>query len=248
MEFYENLENHYDRMTRFKERIKTEKSVLAKWVERYKFQSAIDVACGTGLHSILLAQMGIKTTGVDISETMLKQAGLHGKEFEGEVTWILSPMEELKKNLQGKYDALFCIGNSIPHILDAPSLEKTFNGFYDLLNPGGILVIQLLNYKKIYDTKNRIIGIHREKDTEYIRFYDFHPVLTFNILIVTWEGNKSNYKLQSTELYPYSKEELDMFLRKEGFKQFEYYGDMAFSPFDENNSSNLVLVAGKNPD
>ncbi len=244
MKFYENLENHYDRMTRFKERIKTEKSVLAKWVERYKFQSALDVACGTGLHSILLAQMGIKTTGVDISENMLKQAAIHGKELGGEVTWLLSSMEELKSKVQERYDSIFCIGNSIAHILDAPSLEKTFNGFYEILNPGGILVIQLLNYKKIYD--NRIVGIHREKDTEYIRFYDFHPVLTFNILIVTWEGNKSNYKIQSTELYPYRKEELDMFLRKVGFEQFEYYGDMAFSPFDENNSSNLVLVARKN--
>ncbi|MEQ8220954.1 MAG: class I SAM-dependent methyltransferase [Candidatus Eremiobacterota bacterium] len=245
MEFYENLENHYDRMTRFNERIKTEKSVLQKWVEKYKFQSVLDVACGTGLHSILLAQMGIKTTGVDISEAMLKQARLHGKEFEGEVTWILSSMEELKSNLREKYDAIFCLGNSIPHILDVPSLDKTFKNFYELLNAGGLLVIQLLNYKKIYDGKNRIVGIHREKDTEYIRFYDFYPCLTFNILIVTWNGNKSEYKLQSTELYPYRKEELDMFLQKEGFWQFEYYGDMTFSPFDENNSSNLVLTARK---
>ncbi|MEQ8187072.1 MAG: methyltransferase domain-containing protein [Candidatus Eremiobacterota bacterium] len=245
MKFYENLENHYDRMTRFNERIDREKSLLEKWVEKYKFQSALDVACGTGLHSILLAQMGIKTTGVDISETMLKQARLHGKEFKGEVTWILSSMEELKSNLREKYDAIFCLGNSIPHILDVPSLGKTFKNFYELLNAGGLLVIQLLNYKKIYDYKNRIVGIHREKDTEYIRFYDFYPALTFNILIVTWKGNKSKYKLQSTGLYPYRKEELDMFLQKEGFRQFEYYGDMTFSPFDENNSSNLVLVARK---
>lgn len=245
MEFYENLETHYDSMTRFKERIKTEKSVLQKWVEKYKFQSALDMACGTGLHSILLAQMGIKTTGVDISETMLNQARLHGKEFKGEVMWLLSSMEELKSNLREKHDAIFCLGNSIPHILDVPSLDKTFKNFYELLNAGGLLVIQLLNYKKIYDGKNRIVGIHREKDTEYIRFYDFYPDLTFNILIVTWEGNKSDYKLQSTELYPYRKEELDMILRKVGFEQFEYYGDMAFSPFDENNSSNLVLVARK---
>ncbi len=248
MEFYEKLENHYDKMTRLNERINKEKSLLEKWVTKYKFQSSVDVACGTGLHAILLSQMGIKTTGVDISEHMLKQAAIHGKEFGGKVTWLLSSMEELKSKVYEGYDSIFCIGNSIPHILDGPSLEKTFNGFYEVLNPGGILVIQLLNYKKIYDTENRIVGIHREKDTEYIRFYDFHPVLTFNILIVTWEGSKSNYKLQSTELYPYRKEELDIILRKVGFKQFEYYGDMAFSPFDEDNSSNLVLVARKNPD
>jgi ubiquinone/menaquinone biosynthesis C-methylase UbiE len=123
MEFYENLENHYDRMTRFKERIKTEKSVLAKWVERYKFQSAIDVACGTGLHSILLAQMGIKTTGVDISETMRNRPA-SWKEFGGEVTWILSSMVELRVRFLKDMIPSSVSVNYIPHILDAPSLRK----------------------------------------------------------------------------------------------------------------------------
>ena len=248
MDFYENLDHHYDKMTRFKERIDKEKAVLQKWVEKYKIQSSVDVACGTGLHAILLSKMGIKTTGVDISETMLRQAELHGRDMNVEVAWLQSSMEELKSNLNEKYDSLFCIGNSIPHILDKSSLEKTFKNFYDVLNPGGLLVIQLLNYKKIYDTKNRIVGIHREKDTEYIRFYDLYPALIFNILIINWEGNKGEHNLQSTELYPYRKEELEGSLHKEGFKAFEYYGDMEFSPFDENNSSNLVLVARKNPD
>lgn len=245
MDFYENLEHHYDRMTRFKVRINKEKSILGQWVEKYKFQSLVDVACGTGLHAILLSKMGIKTTGVDISETMLRQADLHGRDMNAEVTWIKSSMEELKSNLNEKYDSLFCTGNSIPHILDKSSLKKTFKGFYDLLNPGGLLVIQLLNYKKIYDTKNRIVGIHREKDTEYIRFYDLYPALTFNILIINWNGDRAVHSIQSTELYPYRKEELESSLHREGFKEFEYYGDMVFSPFDENNSSNLVLTARK---
>jgi ubiquinone/menaquinone biosynthesis C-methylase UbiE len=245
MDFYENLDHHYDKMTRFKERIDKEKAVLQKWVEKYKFQSSVDVACGTGLHAILLSQMGIKTAGVDIEETMLKQARLNAREMNVEVPWLLSPMEELKNNLDGTYDSVFCIGNSIPHILDKSSLKKTFKGFYDLLNPGGLLAIQLLNYKKIYDTKNRIVGIHREENTEYIRFYDLYPALTFNILIINWDGDRAVHNLQSTELYPYRKEELESSLYREGFKEFEYYGDMEFSLFDENSSANLVLTARK---
>ncbi|HPZ08948.1 MAG TPA: methyltransferase domain-containing protein [Candidatus Eremiobacteraeota bacterium] len=245
MEFYERLEEHYDKMIRFKERLDKERLMLQKWLERYKFQSVVDVGCGTGLHAILLSQMGINVTGVDISETMLKQARLHAGEMGVEVTWLLSSMVELKKNLNSSYDAVFCLGNSIPHLLDKIAFEETFQGFYDILIPGGLLVIQLLNYYKVYATGNRIVGIHREKDTEYIRFYDLYPSLKFNILIVTWDGDSPHHSLQSTELYPYRKEEIEISLLKVGFTEIEYYGDMHFHPFDENTSSNLVVIAKK---
>jgi glycine/sarcosine N-methyltransferase len=232
-------------MTHFKERLLKEKSVLQGLAEKYKFQSALDVACGTGLHAILLAQLGIKTTGADISETMLKQARLHAKDLGVEVTWLLSSMKELHKNQENTYDSVFCLGNSIPHILNKNALKKTFKGFYCLLNPGGLLVIQLLNYHKIYAIENRIIGIHREKDTEYIRFYDLYPTLQFNVLIINRDGDKISHNLQSTKLYPYRKKELEFYLLECRFNEIEYYGDMEFHPFDKDSSSNLVITAKK---
>jgi ubiquinone/menaquinone biosynthesis C-methylase UbiE len=54
MEFYKQLADPYDLMTRFEERFKNEKKILQKWQHKLPFQSALDVACGTGLHSILL--------------------------------------------------------------------------------------------------------------------------------------------------------------------------------------------------
>ena len=51
---------YYDTMTRFHERIPDETAMLKTWVERYQLRSVVDLACGTGLHAIILAQLGLQ--------------------------------------------------------------------------------------------------------------------------------------------------------------------------------------------
>ena len=72
--FYENLSSDYDDMTRFQIRLESEKQILKNLIEQYKIKSVIDIACGTGLHAIILAQLGLKVVGVDNSCNMLEKA------------------------------------------------------------------------------------------------------------------------------------------------------------------------------
>lgn len=246
MSFYEDLADNYDEMTRFEERLEKEKTILQRWVKRYRFSSPVDVACGTGLHAIIFAKMGLKPVGVDLSPLMLEQAKKNSIKAGAEISWRQGSMENLKEIVKENFDALFCLGNSLPHILNRANLENTFRNFFYVLNSPGISVIQLLNYSKVYNEKNRIVGIHRKNDTEYIRFYDlFEDYLVFNTLVIDWEENRSKYKLHSTCLYPYRKNELEKALLKENFTDLEFYGDMEFSPFEEEISTNLVIVAKK---
>lgn len=60
MGFYEEIAEDYDAMARFHERVPAETAMLKTWVERYQWRSAVDAACGTGLHAILLAQLGLQ--------------------------------------------------------------------------------------------------------------------------------------------------------------------------------------------
>ena len=246
MGFYEEIVSEYDSMTRFQERMQRETDMLKNWIERYQFHSAVDVACGTGIHAILLAQLGIQTVGADISEAMLAKAKLHAGELDIQLPWIQTPMEHARQHIEGQYDAVFCLGNSLPHLLTQPELDAAINSFFQLLSPHGILVIQLLNYSRILAEKNRIVGIHRQETTEYIRFYDFPPeLIRFNLLTVHWRNGKATHTLNSTSLYPYRKHELEQALHQHGFSHFEYYGDMNFRPFEEQSSQNLVIVGKK---
>lgn len=247
MGFYEEIVSNYDSMTRFQERIERETATLQEWAERYGFRSAVDTACGTGLHAIILAQLGIDTAGADISEAMLEQARTHARDLKLDIPWIQSGMETLSQKLDRQYETVFCLGNSLPHLLTQAELQAAFESFWQLLAPGGTLVIQILNYARILKQQERIVGIHRQGATEFIRFYDFLPNrIRFNLLTVEWESDKRlKHALSSTTLYPYRKQELQEALEKLGGMSVEFYGDMNFQPFDEEKSSNLVLVAQK---
>jgi glycine/sarcosine N-methyltransferase len=246
MGFYEEIAGQYDNMTRFHERMPKETAMLQHWIERYGFRSVLDVACGTGLHAIALARLGIKVAGADISDIMLDKARSHAAEFGVQIPWVQASMQQLQRHFHETFEAIFCLGNSIPHLLQQADLEAACVNLYGLLGPGGILVLQVLNYHRILADQERIIGIHRQGDTVYIRFYDFQSnQVIFNVLTAHFQHETCTHSLQSTPLYPYRKDELEHGLSQHGFTDFESYGDMQFHPFEEQTSTNLVLVARK---
>jgi len=243
--FYEDIADIYDDMTRFHERLSKEVAILKCWKQRYGFQTALDVACGTGLHVLALARLGIQATGADMSDAMLVKAGNHAAESGEKIAWVHAPMQQIASRLpESKYEAIFCLGNSLPHLLEAADIEAAFENFAALLSPNGILVLQLLNYARVLAERNRIVGIRRQRDTMFIRFYDFHSsTLTFNLLTVHLHDQACPHELHSTLLYPYQQEELGIYLTQQGFTPIGYYGNMQFQPFDPLASQDLVIVA-----
>ena len=240
-EFYDSLADNYDNMTRFAQRFESEKATMEKWRQRFGFKKVLDVACGTGLHAIALAQLGLQVTAADLSEKMLQKARQHADEHGVKVRWIQGAMEELDRVVAESFDAIFCLGNSIPHLLTPEALERTVAVFTDRLNKGGILVVQLLNYHNILKSRERIINIRCDQDQNIVRFYDFdHPFLRFNILTFRCRDHKVEHQLHSTKLYPYGKEDFGL-LSKLGYHEINFYGNMNFDPWTE-NARNLVVV------
>lgn len=246
MEFYKKLSSAYDLMTRFDDRYQNEEKMLHLWHQKLKIKSAMDVACGTGLHAILLSKMGVRTTGVDVSLEMLQQAKENAKRLGVSIPWIQSSMQNLKQHVQSGFEVLFCLGNSIPHLLTEKELELALQGFYAILNPNGFVVLQLLNYEKILKQKERIVGVHRKGNMEFVRFYDFlENQIQFNILKITDQNGKLSYDLSQTELFPYCSNDLKKKLKETGFAKLQFYGNMKMQDFESNSSENLVVLATK---
>lgn len=242
--FYEEFAAEYDNMTRFDERLPKERAMLQAWIERYRFASAIDVACGTGLHAIILAQAGIQMVGADLSNAMLARAQGHAEQLNARVEWVQASMERASLHVTKTFDAAFCLGNSLPHLLTPQEFEAAANSFSRLLHPGGILVVQLLNYARILAEKERIVGVHRHDAAEYVRFYDFlDPLIRFNVLTIQWQDHRAASTLDFTTLYPYQQHEIEAMLARHGFGEFEWFGDMQFHSFSQEQSPNLVVAA-----
>jgi ubiquinone/menaquinone biosynthesis C-methylase UbiE len=242
VDFYDRFADDYDAMTRFEKRLQSNREIVANWIERYGIVSAIDIGCGTGLYAILLAQLGVRSAGADPSAKMLEKAAINAQKTGVDVEWFRSTMQELDR-CDRRYDAVFCVGNTLPHLVDTRDLPVVLDNFKRLLRHGGRIVIQLLNYAGILQNRERIVGIHRHRDQEYIRFYDFaSPLIRFNILKIRWLNESCEFDFNSTELYPYLQDEIAESLEKKQFRNIETFGDMRFGPYSP-ESKDVVIVA-----
>ncbi len=243
-EFYKTLASEYDSMTRFKQRLPGEEVMLRRWRQRYGFDSVLDAACGTGLHAVVLARMGVKTQGADPSAAMLDEARRHAREEGVEVKFVQADFSSLETRLSDRFQAVLVLGNSLPHVLKQDELTASLRGSAGVLDTPGILVLQLLNYERMLASQERVVGVNRAQDQYFVRFYDFlDELVRFNVLVITTEGEKISHRLMSTLLRPYRLPELVQAIEAAGLRIIDTFGDMSFSPFDPASSPNLVIVA-----
>ena len=244
MGFYDDLADSYDTITATTEREESAAAFVDELTHRFTVQSAVDAACGTGLYALALARRGISVVGVDLSAGMLDKARAAAEDAGLRAEWICAPLQELGAHIEGPRDAVLCMGNSLPHLLEEDDLDAALAGMTALLAPDGVLVLHLLNYVRIVSEKDRIIGATRAGETEYLRFYDFLPGrVRFNILEIEWEGNDAQTQLSSTELRPYFADDLTATLTRHGLTKIETFGDLAFSPFTPQQSDSLLITA-----
>jgi len=168
------------------------------------------------------------------------------KTTQAKVTFVEAGFGEFKEKIGGGFDALICLGNSLPHILTPQGLVEALSDIRQVIEKG-VLVIQNRNYDWVWTQKERFMPLvaHSEGEREWLffRFLDFHEErMTFNMVILQKEAGEWSYTLDLTELRPIFSEELRSLLRQVGFREVEFYGDYSFSPYN-NKSDDLIVVA-----
>jgi SAM-dependent methyltransferase len=245
-DFYDAIAGDYDAITGSGDRAAQAEGFVRELVSRHNVRSALDAACGTGAYAIPLARMGIRTVGADLSAGMLAQARRHGLQAGVSIEWVRAAMQELAWKVDGHFDAVLCMGNSIPHLLTDTDLEATLGGIAALLNPGGVVVLQLLNYSRLLARGERIVGVIRASDREYVRFYDFFDDrLRFNILEIIWRGDQGDCRIHSTMLRPYAPDGLRQALVRNGLTSVEVFSGLRFEPFDQTRAETVMLLGSK---
>ena len=256
----ENLFNDfgsdYDRMITWDVRLKREGSFFRDLFDRYQVRSVLDAACGTGRHALLFAGWGLEVTGVDLSPTMVVQARALAAEQGVPAQFIQAGFGGLNAADGGEFDALVCIGNSLPHLKTLRELNLALTDFHRALRPGGVLVIQNRNYNKVLAEKSRFMPVNQDsmgvEETLYLRITDFPDndpggLVTFNIVVLHKDtSGKWNYRVHSEKLKPWLKEELTEALAGSGFKNPRYFGDYSGGDYQPESSADLIIVAEKN--
>ena len=104
----------------------------------------LDLACGTGNHSIRLAERGYEVVGVDLSDKLLAIARDKAATAALEVDFRHGDMRDL--SFDADFDVAICLNYPVAHCASHTDLARFFRGVRDSLKPGGIFIFDFLSH------------------------------------------------------------------------------------------------------
>lgn len=248
---YDGFSSDYDRFVDWPVRLAAELPFIERELRAVGARRVLDAACGTGIHAISLAQRGYAVVGTDLSAGMVEQAQANAATAGVGARFEVAGFGELGARAGTGFDAVLCLGNSLPHLLTPDELAAGLADFRACLRPRGLLLIQNRNFDAILAHRQRWMApqARREdgdKEWVFLRFYDFEPDgrLTFNLVMLRREGVGAwHQQVASTRLWPLRRDELAAALAVAGFGEAGWWGDMEGAIFDADRSPNLVVTA-----
>ena len=251
---YDDLSADYDRFVNWEGRLAVELPFIERQLEGVGARRVLDAACGTGRHAIALAERGYEVVGADVSEGMIVQARRNAAAQGVTLTFVQAGFGHLAAALEGPFDAVLCLGNSLPHVLTREALVATLEDWAMLLRTGGLLFVQMRNFDRVLTSGDRWMPpqAHQEEGREwlFLRFYDFHHdgSVTFNMMRLFREaGGPWAQRVSATRLWPWRYAELVTAVEHAGYGQVRPYGDMHGHAWDVDRP-NLIVSALKAED
>lgn len=239
--FFDAISETYDNMISFPDSVEKKKNIIKEFINAGMLNAA-DLGCGTGVDSIALSQLGLNVTAFDISSGMIKHAEQNAERENHKINFINKSITEISDGHFKKYDFVVSLGNTIAN-LNSDQLVDSIKIIKRMLTKNGKALIQILNYIPVLKNKERIININRDQNFHFIRFYDFEDgFLQFNILKYLVQ-NPKDYELISTKIYPHINSDFEKIMIDEGFKTINFFGGLSKTPFEKENSKDLVVYA-----
>ena len=116
-EYVTSFVEKWDQLIDWKRRYESEGSFFVDQLKARGVRQVLDVATGTGFHSVRLLEEGFDTVSADGSPEMLAKAFHNGYTYGGHILRVVcADWRWLNRDVHGQYDAIVCLGNSFTHL------------------------------------------------------------------------------------------------------------------------------------
>lgn len=219
-EYVQSFVEKWDELIDWEARAESEGRFFVDVLRSRGVRSVLDVAAGTGFHSVRLIEAGFDVTTCDGNAAMLARAFENGKSRQLILKTVQSDWRWLTRDVQGTFDAIICLGNSFTHLFDEHDRRRALAEFYACLKHDGVLIIDQRNYDAILDkgfnTRHQyyycgeqVVAEPEHVDEGLARFRYRFP-----------DGSEYNLNM-----YPLRKEYMRRLLKEAGFRAIRTYGD-----------------------
>jgi len=202
-------------------------------------ESVLDVAAGTGFHSVRLTEAGFNVVTADGNAAMVAKAFENGTARGLILKTVQADWRWLNRDINGKYDAIICLGNSFTHLHDEKDRRRALAEFYAALKHDGILILDQRNYDNMLDhgfsSKHKYYYCGDKVSAEPIHIDDG---------LVRFEYSFPDGQKYTLNLCPIRKNYVRRLLEEAGFQRVRTYGDFQ-ETYAEDDPDFFIHVAEK---
>ncbi len=206
----------------------------------------LDLGCGTGNMTELLADNGYDMIGVDNAEEMLEIAMDKRANSEHDILYLLQDMREFE--LYGTVKAVVSVCDSINYITEEEDLQEVFRLVNNYLDPQGIFVFDfntVYKYREILG--NQTIAEDRE-DCSFIwdnYYYEDEGINEYELSLFIKEKDSDMYrKYQETHFQKaYDLDTVRKVLEQSGLEYMTAYD--AFTKSEPHEQSERIYVVAR---
>ena len=150
-EYVHSFVDKWDELIDWGGRARAEGNFFIEILKEHGAKKVLDVATGTGFHSVQLLRAGFEVTSVDGSPVMLAKAFENARQHGYILRTVQADWRFLNRSVHDLYDAVVCLGNSFTHLHDENDRRKALAEYYATLRHDGILILDQRNYDAILD-------------------------------------------------------------------------------------------------
>ena len=200
----------------------------------------LDVATGTGFHSVQLLKNNFNVTSADGNAHMLVKAFDNAKNRGYVMQTVHADWRWLNRDLQEQsFDAVICLGNSFTHLFEEHDRRRALAEFYSILKHDGVLIMDQRNYDGILDegfsTKHKYYYCGEKVSAEPVHVDEGLARFEYSFE----DGSKHHLNM-----FPLRKNYLRGLISDAGFQKIESYGDFQ-ETYHENDPDFFVHIAYK---
>jgi SAM-dependent methyltransferase len=203
----------------------------------------LELGCGTGNITELLAKAGYDMIGVDYSEEMLDKA-MEKKEKSGyDILYLCQDMREFE--LYGTVSAVVSICDSMNYVTETENLVQVFKLVNNYLDPSGIFIFDLNTRHKYEEIGDSCIAEDRD-DESFIweNYFDEEENINEYDLSVFIKGKDGRFdKFKETHFQrAYSLDEIKNALKEAGMEFVDAFDAFTKNPVRE-DSERIYVIA-----
>ncbi|NBC82362.1 MAG: methyltransferase domain-containing protein [Bacteroidetes bacterium] len=241
-QYMEEFVDKWDELIDWDARAEGEGEFFVRELKKRNVKKVLDVATGTGYHSVLLKKHGIEVHSADGSMNMLNKAFANASKRGHILRTIHADWRWLNRDVHEDYDAVICLGNSFTHLFEERDRRKALAEFYSVLKYDGFLILDQRNYNAMlkhgfsskhtyYYAGDNVKAEPEHLDEGLARFrYEF--------------TDKSVYHLN---MFPLDEKYTRRLMKEVGFQKIQTYGDFK-ETYKEDEADFLVHIAEKSYD